>query len=90
MDAYSQSIPLNSLADAAKSTLIQPVEVGPNPDHPLQPGETPRWYATRVSTVIMVRDDGSTTFVERDRALLIDGNPTPGGERRFDFSAVVR
>lgn len=90
MGASSQSMPLNSLADAAKSTLIQPVEIGLDPEHPLQPGETARWYATRVSTVIMVRDDGSTTFVERDRALLIDGKPTPGEERRFDFSAVVR
>jgi hypothetical protein len=27
-----------------------------------------RWYSTRLSTVILVRDDGHVTFVERDIA----------------------
>lgn len=85
-----QSIPLTSLADAEKSTFITPVEIGPNPEHPPRDGEPKRWYGTRVSTVILVRDDGTATFVEGDRALLVDGKPEPGGERRFDFTSVDR
>ncbi|KAL7423592.1 hypothetical protein Q5752_001173 [Cryptotrichosporon argae] len=49
-----------------------------------------RWYGTRVSTVILVRDDGHVVFVERDRARLVDGAPVEGGgERRFEFDACA-
>ena len=85
-----QSIPLTSLTDAGKSTFITPVEVGPNPEFPPQHGETKRWYGTRVSTVILVREDGTATFVESDRALMVAGKPEAGGERRFDFTTVDR
>jgi uncharacterized protein with NRDE domain len=54
---------------------------------PITEGQTGRWYGTRVSTVILVREDGRTTFIERDRAVLKDGDIQPGFERRFDFDA---
>jgi len=37
--------------------------------------------------VILVREDGRTTFIERDRAVLKDGDIQSGSERRFDFDA---
>lgn len=85
-DFRRQSVPLTSLAEAAKSTLLQPIEVAPNPEQQLIPGQKGRWYGTRVSTIILVRDDGSTTFVEKTRAVLVDGQVKAGSQRRFDFT----
>ena len=55
----------------------------------LEEGETGRWYGTRVSTVILIRDDGDVVFVERDIGELgPDGQARRGtGERRFRFTA---
>jgi uncharacterized protein with NRDE domain len=80
-----QSIPLTSLADTTHSTLLTPLLVAPNPEIPIAKGQNGRWYGTRISTVILVRDDGRTTFIERDRAVLRDGEISSGSERRFDF-----
>lgn len=89
-DKSSQSIPLTSLADAARSTLLQPMEVALNPEIPLKDGEKGRWYGTRVSTIILVRNDGSATFVERDRAVLVNGQVKAGSQRRYDFNSEPR
>jgi uncharacterized protein with NRDE domain len=80
-----QTIPLTSLSDTTRSTLLKPLLVAPNPEIPIQEGQKGRWYGTRVSTVIIVRDDGNVTFIERDRALLVDGEIQSGSSRRFDF-----
>ena len=48
-----------------------------------------RWYGTRVSTVILVRDDGEVTFVEKDRAVLVDGKVQGGLSRTFHFVAPL-
>lgn len=64
--------------------VAQPVPAPP-------PHEKP--YGTRTSTIILVRRDGSVTFIERDREWLDlreggEGMARHGGrkERRFDFS----
>lgn len=47
-----------------------------------------RWYGTRVSTVILVKDDGTVTFVERDISVLEGGKAIAGtDERRVVFQA---
>lgn len=58
-------------------------------------GPKTAWYATRTSTVILVRESGEVSFVERDVHVLdADGmSPTREGcgrenERRFDFRLV--
>jgi len=66
---------------------LEPLLVAPNPEIPIQEGQQGRWYGTRVSTVIVAKDNGEVTFVERDRALLIDGEIQSGSSRRFDFVA---
>ena len=83
----SQTMPLTSLADTTRSTLLKPLMVASNPEIPIQEGQKGRWYGTRVSTVILVRNDGSVTFIERDRALLVNGEIQSGSSRRFDFVA---
>jgi uncharacterized protein with NRDE domain len=82
-----QTIPLTSLADTTRSTLLKPILVAPDPEVPIQEGQTGRWYGTRVSTVILVRDDGRVVFVEKDRAVLINGELRSGSSRRFEFKA---
>lgn len=53
----------------------------------------PRWYGTRISSVILVKDNGQVTFIERDRSVLdSDGHVQPGvqsKERRFQFQAIL-
>jgi uncharacterized protein with NRDE domain len=47
-----------------------------------------RLFGTRTASVVLVRDDGQVTFVERDIALQDGLNFRRGeGERRFDFEA---
>lgn len=75
------------MADTTRSTLLTPLQVATNPEVPITEGQTGRWYGTRVSTVILVREDGRTTFIERDRAVLKDGEIQSGSERRYDFDA---
>jgi uncharacterized protein with NRDE domain len=67
--------------------MLKPLLVAPNPEIPIQEGQTGRWYGTRVSTVILVRDDGHVVFVESERALLVDGKIQVGSSRKFDFVA---
>jgi len=82
-----QTIPLTSLADTTRSTLLEPLLVAPNPEVPIKEGQTGRWYGTRVSTVILVREDGHVVFVESERALLVDEEIQVGSSRVFDFVA---
>lgn len=65
--------------------MLTPLQVAPDIERPIEDGQIGRWYGTRVSNVILVREDGQTTFIERDRAVLFDGEIQPGSERRFDF-----
>jgi uncharacterized protein with NRDE domain len=51
-------------------------------DEPEEGAVNLRWYGTRVSTVVLVQDDGQTTFVERDMAILEDGAPRAGTDER--------
>jgi uncharacterized protein with NRDE domain len=60
--------------------------VAPNPEIPIQEGQPGRWYGTRVSTVILVRDDGHVIFVENERALLVNGKIQVGSSRMFEFA----
>ena len=61
--------------------------VAPNPEIPIREGQPGRWYGTRVSTVILVRDDGHVVFLESERALLVDGKLQLGASRIYDFVA---
>jgi uncharacterized protein with NRDE domain len=48
-----------------------------------------KWRGTKTSTVILVKDDGEVTFVEREIAKIVDGVPIlPDEERRFAFQAL--
>jgi uncharacterized protein with NRDE domain len=67
--------------------MLKPLMVAPNPEIPIQEGQAGRWYGTRVSTVILVRDDGHVVFLESERALLVDGKIQVGSSRKFDFVA---
>jgi uncharacterized protein with NRDE domain len=71
-------------------TCIPPLRLGPNVETPIEESSKGRWYGTRLSTVILVRDDREVTFVERDVAWLdSEGEVKQGGvERRFTFTAV--
>jgi hypothetical protein len=84
-----QSIPLNSIADLSDCTCLHPVPVGANPDDTIRAGEKRRWYGTRVTTVILVREDGQVTFVERDIFVQDEQGEAVKGkdERRFNFAA---
>lgn len=70
---------------AAAATALTPTTGGANASR------RTAWYATRTSTVILVRPSGEVTFVERDVHVLdAEGEPTRKGcgresERRFDF-----
>ncbi|ORX35446.1 NRDE protein-domain-containing protein [Kockovaella imperatae] len=64
-DLLSRSVPLTSLANVKECTCLHPVKLGTNPDEPLDTGLDGRWYGTRVSTVILVKNTGEVTFVEK-------------------------
>lgn len=49
---------------------------------------TARWYGTRVATVILVKDDGTVTFVERDRFRLENGEAVAGHDQRKEVFTV--
>jgi uncharacterized protein with NRDE domain len=66
---------------------LKPLLVAPYPEVPIQEGQSGRWYGTRVSTVILVREDGHVVFVEKERALLVNGKIQVGSSRMFDFVA---
>jgi len=80
---------MDSIADLSDCTCLHPVAVGPNPDQLSRPGEKTRWYGTRVTTVVLVKDNGEVTFVERNIFIQdAQGEAKPGtGERRFEFQA---
>jgi uncharacterized protein with NRDE domain len=53
----------------------------------------PTFYGTRLSTVLLVRRDGTVLFIERDIWKLVDGKavkPEPPTERRFRFNINVQ
>lgn len=74
--------------DLRKTILVDPLKV------PINSEET--WiYGTRLSTVILVRRDGSATFIERDIWKLdSDGKPVKGdsvkGDRVHTFKLTPR
>ena len=84
-----QTVPLRSLADAALCTCLEPIRIGQNPPVPLDADSGGRWYGTRVSTVILVKNSGEVTFVERDIGEIDEqGRAKKGtGERYFTFDA---
>ncbi|WWC68344.1 uncharacterized protein I206_102269 [Kwoniella pini CBS 10737] len=50
-----------------------------------------KWYGTRTSTIILIKDNGETIFVERD-ILILDqnGNPKKGNDERwFNFKGDI-
>ncbi|WWC60626.1 uncharacterized protein I303_103200 [Kwoniella dejecticola CBS 10117] len=58
-----------------------------------QSDDKPKWYGTRTSTIILVKDNGETTFVERD-ILRLDGKGDPisgdvSSQRWYEFKAEV-
>ena len=71
-----------------RSTLLKPMRLSA-PGRVAREGESGRWYGTRVSTVVLIRDDGECLFVERDVAVLDkDREPQHGTEeRRFRFTS---
>lgn len=76
---HSRTVPLNTFDDRMHATLVPAVNVGD--------AENAQWYGTRLSTVILVRDDGTALFIERD---IIELDPPFGwkwgaGERRYEF-----
>jgi uncharacterized protein with NRDE domain len=68
------------------------VYLGKDPEHKIKEGEQGRWYGTRVTTVILVRDDGEVTFVERDIFVQNERGEAVRGsdERRFAFQAQAQ
>lgn len=81
---------MHTVDDLVKATRVRPVVI-PTADVSETVGQE-RWYGTRISTVILVKDNGEVTFVERDIAVLNEesGRPVDGDrtkERRFTFQA---
>ena len=76
------------MSDAKSCTCLAPVLLGKDPTLPAD-AQSGRWYGTRVSTVILVRNDGMVTFVERDIANLDEYGQAQKGteERRIQFQA---
>ncbi|WRT65990.1 uncharacterized protein IL334_002941 [Kwoniella shivajii] len=107
-NVLSQSIPINKESDSFSSTQIPLITIPSretenfhNPsvevkdrkedsDSKLEP--KPKWYGTRTSTIILVKDNGETIFVERDILELdAEGNPKKGtGERWIEFQADLK
>ncbi|WVQ65239.1 uncharacterized protein L199_003412 [Kwoniella botswanensis] len=90
----SQSIPITKESDALSSTTIPLITIPSanaftTPTTESGQSPKPRWYGTRTSTVIIVKENGETIFVERDVLVLDDeGNPKKGeGERWVKFKA---
>jgi uncharacterized protein with NRDE domain len=90
MDLLSPAPPVLSPVDMTYATQVAPIRIGPKglgPADGTAEDEYSRWYATRVATVILIRDDGRITFVERDRTKLKDGEVVPAnGERKEVFT----
>uniref|UniRef100_A0A8H7XQL1 NRDE family protein n=1 Tax=Psilocybe cubensis TaxID=181762 RepID=A0A8H7XQL1_PSICU len=54
---------------------------------------TPRYYGTRLSTVLLVKKNGDVLFIERDIWKLVDGQPVkpvPPTERSFRFKLDIK
>ncbi|KAH8822638.1 DUF833-domain-containing protein [Flagelloscypha sp. PMI_526] len=56
---------------------------------PITASQAPEFYGTRLSTVILIRRDGSVLFIERD-VWVLEGEQVdrgnPGNDRRYEFS----
>lgn len=82
----SPSPPVHSAYDMTVATQINPLRIGSGGLNDTNDPKA-RWYATRVATVILVRDDGKIIFVERDRSKLENGEVVAAlGERREVFT----
>lgn len=84
---------MTSAKDLFRATRVRPVIIGSDPSAPPADSQSNggRWYGTRVSTVIVVRDDGHVIFVERDIALLNQSGQVQrgDGERRVTFQGSI-
>lgn len=97
MNAVSPSTPEKELADnlfelltwkssqtpSARSELRNTIQV-----EPLALQGPQEFYATRLSTVILVKRSGEVLFIERDRWKLVDSKPVlsdPSSQREFRF-----
>jgi hypothetical protein len=61
-------------------------------DKDASPPKEPRYYGTRLSTILLVKKDGSVVFIERDIWKLVDGKPSlaaPTSQRTFRFELAV-
>ena len=88
---HRRTKPLDSIADLSECTCLYPVSIGQNPSEKIRADEKGRWYGTRVTTVILVREDGQVTFVERDIFVQnSDGDAVSGTEeRKYRFEAEI-
>ncbi|WVQ85701.1 hypothetical protein IAT38_007867 [Cryptococcus sp. DSM 104549] len=89
----SQSIPINGPEDMLHSTQIPPIKLGADLFLNVDPADTlARWSGTRTSTVVLVKDNGETVFVERDILELDEsGEARKGtGERWFEFQGELK
>ncbi|WVR05578.1 hypothetical protein IAU60_002597 [Kwoniella sp. DSM 27419] len=90
------NIPITSEQDMKLSTSIPLINLAPGSvtTSTANPADAKtRYYGTRLSTVILVTDDGRVTFVERDVLVLGDDGPTQGqkeAQRWFEFEAESR
>lgn len=86
--------PVTSAKDLFRATRVQPVIIGSDPSAPPTDSQVEggRWYGTRVSTVVIVRDDGHVVFVERDIALLDQSGKVQQGhdERRVVYEGATQ
>lgn len=73
-----------------RAELRHTVQVAPfNVPDPTKSDEKDWMYATRLSTVVLIRKDGSVLFIERDIFQSVDGQvkrPDPPTQRVFRFS----
>ncbi len=86
-----QTKPLDSIADLSECTCLHPIPVGKNPEKKIQEGEESRWYGTRVTTVILIKENGEVNFVERDIFVQNDRDEAVRGdkERKYRFQAEM-
>lgn len=73
--------PVTEPSERRNTIHIQPMPTGPG------------YYATRLSTVVLIRRDGQVLFIERDVWKLVDGKMTtgqPSEDRVFRFSLDLK
>lgn len=93
LSSYRPAPTVHSPDDMTRATRVQPFAIDSAVATDLSNVRAgTRWYGTRVSTVILVKDSGEVLFVERDIAVLEGGQPRPGNnnnERKVRFQAEL-